>query len=50
MNLEKMLENIDKFKQFGALTKDRSEEDLVYTPLEFLEYGFAIFSDCIPRN
>ena len=44
MNLEKMLENIEKFKQFGALTKDRSEEDLVYTPLEFLEYGFAIFS------
>lgn len=44
MDLKKMLDNIEKFKKFGELKKNTSEDGLVYTPLEFTEHGFAIFS------
>lgn len=44
MNLKKMLDNIKKFKKFRELKKNISEDGLIYTPLEFAEYGFAMFS------
>ena len=47
MNLEKMLENIEKFKQPNTLEETRNQEGFIYDPLSYKNrnYGFMVFSE-----
>lgn len=47
MNLENMLEDIEKFKQPNTLKKTKNQEGFIYDPLIYNNhnYGFMVFSE-----